>query len=405
MIAITRDHTTVTNGDGSTMTMIYDAPNLYSWSSFRTDANSQGTPTYQIGTTDGGGTWQNEYDVSRTQSWSTRMTVTNAAHQVVSQTTVNDNNTLTVVANDVSNAYSWSTFTMQYTWDVDTGWNYSSTSGVNDNGTTNLDMNQVWNSFDTLLWYSSPYVVTQGSLGGGDDGLPVILDLDGNGVDVTPLGSSSAFYNMDGGSGRIHTAWVGGNDGLLAIDLASNGRVGPDDVIDQAKEIAFSAWAPGSTSDMAALRQVFDTDRDGELSAGDERWDDFRIWQDSNGDGISQFSECISSLISASLRLTSIRPATQRSCPMDRSSKACRAIPARMAQPGLRGMLPLRPIRDGGCPTHTASWSRQWPSMRMIAGFCRARSSWRLSLIKRRRPHSPLRGGQRQRHDLTTYFN
>lgn len=290
-IAIAPDHTTVTNGDGSTTTVIYDAPNLYSWNSFRTEANAQGAPTYQIGTTDGGGTWQNEYDASNTQIWSTRMTVTNAAHQIVSQTTVNDNSTLVLVANDVSNSYTWSTFTMQYTWDAVTGWNYSSTSGVNDNGTTALDMNQVWNSFDTLLWYSSPYVVTQGSLGGGDDGLPVILDLDGNGVDVTPLGSSSAFYNMDGGLGRVHTAWVGGNDGLLAIDLAANGGTGPDEVIDQAKEIAFSAWAPGSTSDMAALRQVFDTNRDGELSAVDERWAEFRIWQDSNGDGISQFEE------------------------------------------------------------------------------------------------------------------
>ncbi|MEY9427047.1 hypothetical protein ABH975_002362 [Bradyrhizobium ottawaense] len=290
-IGITPDHTTVTHGDGSTTTTIYDAPNLYSWSSFRTEANAQGAPTYQIGYTDGGGNWQNEYDVGSTQSWTTRMTVTNAAQQVVSRTTVNDNNTLTLVANDVSGAYSWATFTMQFTWNTDTGWNYSSTSGVNDTNTTNLDMNEVWSSFDTLLWYSNPYVVTQGSLGGGDDGLPVILDLDGNGVDVTPLGSSSAFYNMDGGPGRVHTAWVGGNDGLLAIDLAANGGIGPDGVIDQAKEIAFSAWAPGSTSDMAALRQVFDTNHDGQLSSGDERWGDFRIWQDSNGDGFSQAGE------------------------------------------------------------------------------------------------------------------
>jgi hypothetical protein len=36
---------------------------------------------------------------------------------------------------------------------------------------------------------------------------------------------------------------------------------------------------------------VFDTNHDGRLDSGDDRWSDFRIWQDSNGDGISQASE------------------------------------------------------------------------------------------------------------------
>src|SRR3954454_20925201 len=51
-VAIAPDQTSVTNPDGSTTTTIYDAPNLYSWYSFRTDKNAQGNRTYQIGTTD-----------------------------------------------------------------------------------------------------------------------------------------------------------------------------------------------------------------------------------------------------------------------------------------------------------------------------------------------------------------
>jgi hypothetical protein len=39
---------------------------------------------------------------------------------------------------------------------------------------------------------------------------------------------------------------------------------------------------------MAALRQVFDTNHNGSLDRGDALWGDFRIWQDANGDGISQ---------------------------------------------------------------------------------------------------------------------
>jgi 20S proteasome alpha/beta subunit len=122
-------------------------------------------------------------------------------------------------------------------------------------------------------------------------GSPVILDLDGNGIDIVPLGASSASFDMDGQTGREHTAWVGINDGLLALDLGADGRSGPDGVIDQSREIVFTQWSPGATSDMAALREVFDTNHNGTLDQGDARWSEFRIWQDANGDGISQSGE------------------------------------------------------------------------------------------------------------------
>jgi Ca2+-binding RTX toxin-like protein len=120
---------------------------------------------------------------------------------------------------------------------------------------------------------------------------PVILDLDGNGVDVTELDLSTARFDMDGVAGRERTAWVGSKDGLLAIDLAADGKSGPDGVIEQTSEIVFTQWAPGASSDMAALRQVFDTNHNGLLDSGDDRWGDFRIWRDGNGDGISQAGE------------------------------------------------------------------------------------------------------------------
>ena len=47
----------------------------------------------------------------------------------------------------------------------------------------------------------------------------------------------------------------------------------------------------GTTSDMAALRQVFDTNHNGKLDTGDARWSEFRVWQDGNQDGVSQAGE------------------------------------------------------------------------------------------------------------------
>jgi hypothetical protein len=170
-----------------------------------------------------------------------------------------------------------------------------------DNGSHN------WNAFDTYNQFSWRYQQTAYDAGWNvtstitvaDSGeiifmlpitieFPVILDLDGNGIDIKPLDQSVTYFDMDGQNGRDHTAWVGGNDGLLAIDLPSDGGAGPDGVIDQADEIIFTRWASGTTSDMAALRQVFDTNRNGNLDTGDERWGEFRIWQDADSDGTSQ---------------------------------------------------------------------------------------------------------------------
>lgn len=120
---------------------------------------------------------------------------------------------------------------------------------------------------------------------------PVILDLNGNGVELVPRSLSQARFDMDGDGVRDATAWAGAGDGLLAIDLGAGGAAGPDGVIDQTKEIVFTQWAPGTTSDMAALRQVFDTNHNGKLDTGDARWSEFRVWQDGNQDGVSQAGE------------------------------------------------------------------------------------------------------------------
>jgi hypothetical protein len=84
---------------------------------------------------------------------------------------------------------------------------------------------------------------------------------------------------------------AGAGDGILAIDLGAEGQTGFDSIIDQSKQMVFREWASGTTSDMQALRQVFDTNQDGKLDLGDALWQDFRIWQDVNGNGVSDPGE------------------------------------------------------------------------------------------------------------------
>ncbi|WP_243375057.1 calcium-binding protein [Microvirga solisilvae] len=120
---------------------------------------------------------------------------------------------------------------------------------------------------------------------------PIFLDLDGDGIDIIQLKQSNTYfdYNGDGKVGR--TAWVGGGDGMLVIDLDKNGRINPDGVINQADEFVFSRWARGTRSDMDAVRAFFDTNRDGKLSAADKYFKSFRIWVDADGDAVSDKGE------------------------------------------------------------------------------------------------------------------
>ncbi|MGV0758504.1 M10 family metallopeptidase C-terminal domain-containing protein [Tistrella mobilis] len=115
---------------------------------------------------------------------------------------------------------------------------------------------------------------------------PVVLDLNGNGViDLVPLSSSTAFFDIDDDNYAEIIAWAAPGDGILAIDDDGDGS------IDVAREIDFTRHATEARTDLEALAIAFDSNRDGILDANDDRFGDFRIWQDLNGDGQSSSGE------------------------------------------------------------------------------------------------------------------
>ncbi|MGM4912785.1 hypothetical protein [Rhizobium sp. 768_B6_N1_8] len=149
-----------------------------------------------------------------------------------------------------------------------------------------------------------------------DDGTqrPVLLDLDGDGhIDLRPLDltASNATFDWDGDGVRDQTAWVGPNDGFLAIDLGADGSGGPDGIIDQARELAFAQWpendGTADISDLDGLRLAFDTNHDNILDANDARWGEFRIWRDSNQNGISDVGELLT-MSEAGIKLVNLIP-------------------------------------------------------------------------------------------------
>ena len=116
--------------------------------------------------------------------------------------------------------------------------------------------------------------------------MAVVIDLDGDGVEIDQLGTSTAKFDFDNDGYREKTAWVGKDDGLLMFDVGNDGKV------TEAKEIAFAFFTENEDdTDLEALREVFDTNGDDVLNALDDDWAQFKVWKDSNQNGIADEGE------------------------------------------------------------------------------------------------------------------
>ncbi len=134
---------------------------------------------------------------------------------------------------------------------------------------------------------------------GNSNVLPIILDLDGDGIEMVDADTSNVRFDMNEDGVADRTGWVGADDGLLVLDRNGNG------IIDDAGELTFAKDDNRAVTDLEGLR-AWDSNRNGFLEAGDTDFNRFRIWRDVNQNGISEASELhsLSSLGIRSLNLT-----------------------------------------------------------------------------------------------------
>lgn len=100
---------------------------------------------------------------------------------------------------------------------------------------------------------------------------PLVLDLDGDGIELSPLEGSSVHFDYDGDGFAERTGWVDANDGFLAIDRNDNG------VVDGASELFGSP-----TDDGFSVLELYDSNVDGVIDASDDAFTQLRVWQDLN---------------------------------------------------------------------------------------------------------------------------
>jgi hypothetical protein len=116
---------------------------------------------------------------------------------------------------------------------------------------------------------------------------PLILDLDGDGIETTNV-NSGAYFDYDGNDFAEQTGWAAPDDGLLVRDMDGNGR------IDNGKELFGDQTVLNNGSNalngFQALSE-YDDNGDGRIDANDDIFSQLKVWQDVDGDGHSAEDE------------------------------------------------------------------------------------------------------------------
>jgi hypothetical protein len=120
---------------------------------------------------------------------------------------------------------------------------------------------------------------------------PVVLDLNRDGQ----IGYSSVTMDVNGDGQLDLTAWAGAQDGVLVWDKYR------DSLVHDNSQYAFAQYATTfangldangkAPTDLSGLAEAFDSNRDGVFDAQDAQFDEFKVWQDANQNGVSDAGE------------------------------------------------------------------------------------------------------------------
>ncbi|WP_075174866.1 calcium-binding protein [Acinetobacter indicus] len=121
---------------------------------------------------------------------------------------------------------------------------------------------------------------------------PLIIDLNNDGIisTIRENGYQGALFDHDNDGIRTATGWVSSEDGLLVRDINDDGIVNNGgELFGDNTLLSNGNLASNGIDALADL----DSNRDGILDNNDEYFNEIKIWQDRNGDGISTADELL----------------------------------------------------------------------------------------------------------------
>ena len=113
---------------------------------------------------------------------------------------------------------------------------------------------------------------------------PIILDLDGDGIETRSIKKAKSNFDMNGDGIGDNTGWTGKGDGFLVIDRDGDGK------ITAASELSFLTEKSNAKSDLDGL-SALDANKDGKIDLNDTRFGELKLWVDRDGDGVTDEGE------------------------------------------------------------------------------------------------------------------
>ena len=114
-------------------------------------------------------------------------------------------------------------------------------------------------------------------------GSPLVLDLDGDGIELTAVNTTNVFFDVDNDGFREATGWVQADDGLLVLDRNNDGYINDNSEL----------FGNFTTSGFVELRAI-DDNGDNYIDVNDSQFANLQVWRDLDSDGRSDVNELYS---------------------------------------------------------------------------------------------------------------
>ena len=123
---------------------------------------------------------------------------------------------------------------------------------------------------------------------------PIVIDLGNDGINSHALNYTINF-DLDNNGFKEATGWVSGDDALLAIDKNNNGMIDNGSELFGNKSISDSAFSYTNSSLNNGFETLksYDTNNDDIIDSQDAEFDKLLLWQDKNGNAITDNGELI----------------------------------------------------------------------------------------------------------------
>lgn len=115
---------------------------------------------------------------------------------------------------------------------------------------------------------------------------PIVLDLDGDGIETVGF-ASGVHFDHDGNGFAELTGWVAPDDGLLVFDRSGNGD------IDNGSELFgnYSLVGNETAQNGFVALGLLDSNKDNNVTAADRDFSKLRVWRDADSDGVVDSGE------------------------------------------------------------------------------------------------------------------